>query len=102
MALILTKEIETPEGIVLKNAYVNIEQVYIHKPSRSIQLNALVYASESKRLENKKHIEVPNFGTIQGIIGDDVDLATTTMFSIGYLILKAHLKKLGIEFKDKI
>lgn len=102
MAIILTKEIETEQGIILKDAYVNIEQVYVHKPSRSIQIQALVFANEEKRFENKKHIEVPGFGLIQDVLKDDIDLSKASMFDIGYSVLKSKMNEQQIEFTDHI
>lgn len=102
MAIILKKGVETEQGIVINDAYVNIEQVYIHKPSRSIQILALVFANKEKRLEDKKNIEVPGFGIIQDVLKDDIDLSTTPMFDIAYSVLKSKLKKMQIDFTNDI
>lgn len=102
MAIILIKAVETEQGIIINDAYVNIEQVYIHKPSRSVQILAVVFANKEKRLENKKNIEVPGLGIIQDVLKDDIDLSTTSIFDIAYFVLKSKLNKMQIEFTDDI
>ena len=101
MAIILKNPIETPEGIELTNAYVNIGKFYLDKITRVLQIEALVYANEEKRQTKKKNILLPQFGTIQIVLGEDVDL-NVSFYELAYTGLKNHLTKEGIEFTDSL